>query len=85
MRKPGETEDFHQHLIEFRKNIPKAIGLFFDALGTNVPLSQLVTSNKIVDWAAKLLEVKPEVLPMSQRFQRVDVPHDTRNVLGWYQ
>ena len=48
-------------------------------------LFQLVTSKEVVDLKAKLLEIKAEAICMLQSFQRVDAPHDTRNVLGWYQ
>ena len=85
MDKPWNTELFHKKLIEFRQKDPESFGAIYDSLKTSLTLTQLVTDNKVVDFVAKFLKIKPSDLSISEPMCRLDVPNDKRNTLDWHQ
>ena len=85
MEKPWNTELFHKKLIEFRQKDPESFGAIYDSLKTSLTLTQLVTDNKVVDFVAKFLKIKPSDLSISEPMCRLDVPNDKRNALDWHQ
>ena len=85
MEKPWNTELFHKKLIEFRQKDPESFGAIYDSLKTSLTLTQLVTDNKVVDFVAKFLKIKPSDLSISEPMCRLDVPNDKRNTLDWHQ
>ena len=85
MEKPWNTELFHKKLIEFRQKDPESFGAIYDSLKTSLTLTQLVTDNKVVDFVAKFLKIKPSNLSISEPMCRLDVPNDKRNTLDWHQ
>ena len=85
MEKPWNTELFHKKLIEFRQKDPESFGAIYDSLKTSLTLTQLITDNKVVDFVAKFLKIKPSDLSISEPMCRLDVPNDKRNTLDWHQ
>ena len=85
MEKPWNTELFHKKLIEFRQKDPESFGAIYDSLKTSLTLTQLITDNKVVDFVAKFLKIKPSDLSISEPMCRLDVPNDKRNALDWHQ
>ena len=85
MDKPWNTELFHKKLIEFRQKDPESFGAIYDSLKTSLTLTQLITDNKVVDFVAKFLKIKPSDLSISEPMCRLDVPNDKRNTLDWHQ
>ena len=85
MEKPWNTELFHKKLIEFRQKNPESFGAIYDSLKTSLTLTQLITDNKVVDFVAKFLKIKPSDLSVSEPMCRLDVPNDKRNTLDWHQ
>ena len=85
MEKPWNTELFHKKLIEFRQKDPESFGAIYDSLKTSLTLTQLITDNKIADFVAKFLKIKPSDLSISEPMCRLDVPNDKRNTLDWHQ
>jgi len=85
MEKPWNTELFHKKLIEFRQKDPESFGAIYDSLKTSLTLTQLTTDNKVVDFVAKFLKIKPSDLSISEPMCRLDVPNDKRNTLDWHQ
>ena len=85
MDKPWNTELFHKKLIEFRQKDPESFGAIYDSLKTSLTLTQLITDNKVVDFVAKFLKIKPSDLSISEPMCRLDVPNDKRNALDWHQ
>jgi len=85
MEKPWNTELFHKKLIEFRQKDPKSFGAIYDSLKTSLTLTQLITDNKVADFVAKFLKIKPSDLSISEPMCRLDVPNDKRNTLDWHQ
>ena len=85
MEKPWNTELFHKKLIEFRQKDPESFGAIYDSLKTSLTLTQLITDNKVVDFVAKFLKIKPSDLSISEPMCRLDVPNDERNTLDWHQ
>ena len=45
----------------------------------------MITDNKVVDFVAKFLKIKPSDLSVSEPMCRLDVPNDKRNTLDWHQ
>ena len=85
MEKPWNTELFHKKLIEFRQKDPESFGAIYDSLKTSLTLTQLITDNKVADFVAKFLKIKPSDLSISEPMCRLDVPNDKRNTLDWHQ
>ena len=85
MDKPWNTELFHKKLIEFRQKDPESFGAIYDSLKTSLTLTQLITDNKVADFVAKFLKIKPSDLSISEPMCRLDVPNDKRNTLDWHQ
>jgi hypothetical protein len=85
MEKPWNTELFHKKLIEFRQKDPESFGAIYDSLKTSLTLTQLITDNKVADFVAKFLKIKPSDLSISEPMCRLDVPNDKRNALDWHQ
>ena len=85
MEKPWNTELFHKKLIEFRQKDPESFGAIYDSLKTSLTLTQLITDNKVADFVAKFLKIKPSDLSISEPMCRLDVPNDERNTLDWHQ
>ena len=85
MEKPWNTELFHKKLIELRQKDPESFGAIYDSLKTSLTLTQLVTDNKVIDFVAKFLKIKPSDLSISEPMCRMDVPNDKRNTLDWHQ
>ena len=85
MEKPWNTELFHKKLIEFRQKDPESFGAIYDSLKTSLTLTQLITDNKVTDFVAKFLKIKPSDLSISEPMCRLDVPNDKRNTLDWHQ
>jgi hypothetical protein len=85
MEKPWNTELFHKKLIEFRQKDPESFGAIYDSLKTSLTLTQLITDNKVTDFVAKFLKIKPSDLSISEPMCRLDVPNDKRNALDWHQ
>ena len=85
IERPWNTELFHKKLIELRQKDPESFGAIYDSLKTSLTLTQLVTDNKVVDFVAKFLKIKPSDLSISEPMCRLDVPNDKRNTLDWHQ
>jgi len=85
IERPWNTELFHKKLIELRQKDPESFGAIYDSLKTSLTLTQLVTDNKVVDFVAKFLKIKPSDLSVSEPMCRLDVPNDIRNTLDWHQ
>ena len=85
LNEPWITDLFHSKLIEFRKSDPESFGAIYDSLKTNLALTQLVTDDIIVNNVAKNLKSESSDLSISEPMCRIDVPDDSRNVLGWHQ
>ena len=85
IEQPWNTDLFHKKLIEFRQKDPESFGAIYDSLKTSLTLTQLVTDNKVVDFVAKFLKIKPSDLSVSEPMCRLDVPNDIRNTLDWHQ
>ncbi len=85
MDQPWNSLSFHQEVIKFREKDPKSFSGFYDCLQSSLSLTRLVTSNKLVECVAGLLELDACELSSVGQECRVDVPNDTRNLAGWHQ
>ena len=85
MDQPWNRLLFHREIIKFRQRDPKSFTGFYDCLQSSLSLTRVVTSNKLVECVAGLLELDACELSSSGQECRVDVPGDKRNAAGWHQ
>jgi len=85
IKEPWKNMLLHEEIINFRQTDPKLFSGFYDSLQSSVALTRIVSSKKLLDCAAGLLELEACELSSNEQASRVDVPFDTRNSLDWHQ
>ncbi len=83
--KPWNDLKFQKEIIKFRERNPDDFSIVYDSCQANAPLTQLVSSKKIIEVASKLLQCKEIDLSVSGNMIRMDTPNDTRNKTAWHQ
>ena len=76
---------FNSEIIKFREENKDVFSEVYDSSQSSVPLVNLVTSKKISDVSALLLNCKPSQLSQTGYMVRMGTPKDTRNKTAWHQ
>ena len=80
-----DDNNFHESLIDLRKNNPDAFGSFYDTIQSSINLYNIVANKKLINIVSKISDLKKESISFNGENVRMDGPYDKKNSLGWHQ
>jgi len=72
-------------IINFRNNNPINFSKLYNIIKNNPLLLDILNDKKIISISKKILNIKYHNIWNGEFMIRIDVPQDTRNIIGWHQ
>tara|TARA_Y100000590_G_C15633482_1_gene982081 strand:+ start:624 stop:1436 length:813 start_codon:yes stop_codon:yes gene_type:complete len=85
IKKKINEKNVNEQMILLRKKNPELFARFFDTVQTLTGIYLAISNNKVLNIISRLIRANIHEITLTDVGIRLDVPHDTRNALGWHQ